>query len=139
MEKTRQYKTRQNNTDEVTRRMTSDASTIPASKTMEDAIGHVTRAFSRKNLQAKWRGTRPGRRLRASLRNRNAIGNVTKASVCENLYIECRRPTAQHRLCASRRMEMAQKPLCAKKNTGKTPRAKSATQTLREPAQSKCT
>ena len=69
----------------------------------------------------------------------NAIGNVARATLCENLQIECRGPRARHRLCSSLRNRNAFRKCGNVTRAALCRRAKPATQTLRGPAQSKCT
>ena len=104
-----------------------------------NAIGDVKRNFVQ-NKYKKCRGPRARHRLFVrACAVENAIGNVTRATLCENLQIECRGPRARHRLCSSLRNRNAFRKCGNVTRAALCRRAKPATQTLRGPAQSKCT
>ena len=96
--------------------------------------------FCAKKNTKKCRGPRARHRLFVrACAVENALGNVTRATLCENLQIECRGPRARHRLCSSLRNRNAFRKCGNVTRAAWCRRAKPATQTLRGPAQSKCT
>ena len=114
-----------------------------------------TRYISQKPFYAriyKVKCRRPRQRptLRASLRTRHAYGHVTRVILCENLQEKCRAPNGSPdrdphfvRACAiEMHMDMSQEPSYTRiyrENAAPKMDPETATHTLCEPAQSKCT